>query len=161
FPDMAATLRAIAGQGRDAFYTGDIAQGMVSFLQQRGGLHTLDDFSSYRGAYVQPIKSRFRDLDIYECPPNGQGIIALLILNILARFKPQGDALSADRLHIEIEATRLAYSVRNALLCDPDHADMDTAWLLSDELADQLAARIDVTAGPVDCAYIPPNHSDT
>lgn len=161
FPDMAATLRTIAEHGRDAFYTGDVAQGMVSFLQQRGGLHTLEDFASYRGTYVKPIKSTFRDLDIYECPPNGQGIIALLILNILSRFKAQGDALSADRLHIEIEATRLAYSVRNALLCDPDKAEIDTAWLLSDELADQLAARIDVTAGPIDSAYIPPNHSDT
>ncbi|MGO4842871.1 gamma-glutamyltransferase, partial [Rhizobiaceae sp. 2RAB30] len=94
--------------------------------------------------YVEPIKARFAGHDIYECPPNGQGIIALMILNILSRFKRRGDPLSADRLHVEIEATRLAYAARDRFLADPAQADVPVDYLLSDDLADDLAARIDL-----------------
>lgn len=144
--ELAATLDAIGRDGPGAFYRGAIADDMVSFLQERGGLHTAADFAEASGEYVEPIKTRFRGYDVYECPPNGQGIIALMILNILSRFPRSGDPLSPDRLHVEIEATRLAYAARDRFLADPAHADVRIDHLLSDSLADELASRIDLGA---------------
>ena len=105
---LAETLQAVAEHGERAFYEGRIAADMVDYLRGLGGLHTLEDFAATRGEYVEPIRTRFRGYDIWECPPNGQGIIALMILNILSRFEAKGDPLDADRLHIEVEATRMA-----------------------------------------------------
>lgn len=142
--ELGATLRRVATKGRDAFYTGAIAEDIVSYLQSLGGLHTLDDFASAKGEYVQPIHAHFSDHEVHECPPNGQGVIALMILNILSRFEARGDPQSADRLHVEIEATRLAYAARDALLADPDKAAVPVEYLLSDALADRLAGMIDL-----------------
>lgn len=147
FVELADTLRAIAEGGRDVFYQGSIGRGIVDYLRSRGGLHVLDDFAAYRGEYVTPVRTRFKDMDIIECPPNGQGVIALLLLNILAGFETAGDPLSADplsadRLHIEIEAARLAYATRDAWLGDPSSGQVDTSWLLSSALADELRQRI-------------------
>ncbi len=161
-PLLAATMEAIAKDGAKAFYQGPIAADSVSFLQSLGGLHTEADFAEANGEYVKPIKTSFRGHDIYECPPNGQGIIALMILNILSGFEAKGDPLSPERLHIEIEATRLAYSVRDAYLADPAKADVPVEWLLSKELADQLRAQIDLSR-PIEKlpAFAPPKHADT
>ncbi len=123
-PELAATLRRIAAEGRDGFYTGAVAEDMVSYLRSLGGLHTLEDFAGARGDYVTPVTTEFRGHTIHECPPNGQGIIALLILNILSRFKAEGDPQSPDRLHREIEATRLAYAARDAWIADPEKAEV-------------------------------------
>ncbi|MGJ7488290.1 gamma-glutamyltransferase family protein [Variovorax sp. LT2P21] len=162
FPELAATLRTIAAGGREAFYGGAIGRGIVEFLQSRGGLHTAEDFARYRGEYVQPIRTRFRGMDIVECPPNGQGVIALLLLNILSGFAAEGDPLSADRLHREIEAARLAYAARDAWLADPKHTPVDADWLLSPGLADELRARIDPKAAAVHVpAPQPAAHRDT
>ncbi len=160
--ELAETLAAIGRDGPDAFYRGAVADDMVSFLQELGGLHTKADFAETRGEYVEPIKTRFAGHDVYECPPNGQGIVALMILNILSRFKRQGDPLSADRVHVEIEATRLAYAARNRFLADPAQADVPVDYLLSDELADELAARIDL-AGAIEAmpAFDSVEHKDT
>lgn len=142
-PELADTLEAIAEGGARAFYEGRIAEDMVASLRALGGLHTLEDFASVRGEFVEPIKTAFRGHEVWECPPNGQGVIALLILNILARFPGKGDPLSVERLVIEVEATRLAYAVRNDFLADPAKAEVPVEWLLSDALADELAAKID------------------
>ncbi|WP_375458987.1 gamma-glutamyltransferase family protein [uncultured Enterovirga sp.] len=142
-PDLADTLQAIAEGGARAFYEGRIAEDMVGYLRGLGGLHTLDDFAATRGEYIPPISTTFRGYRVHECPQNGQGIIALLILNILSRFEAKGDPLAVDRLHLEIEATRLAYSVRDRYLAD--HHEMPVDWMLSDPLADDLASRIDLT----------------
>lgn len=142
--ELAATLRIIAERGRDGFYAGAVAEDVVSFLQQLGGRHSLDDFSTARGEYVTPIKTAFRGHEVYECPPNGQGVIALMILNILSRFDPADDPLSADRLHLEIEATRLAYAARDEVLADPSKADVPVSYLLSEALTDRLAGMIDL-----------------
>lgn len=162
FPEMAQSLRQIAAEGRDAFYRGSLAQGMVAYLQSRGGLHSLDDFAQYQGKFETPIRSRFRDVEVVECPPNGQGVIALLILNILARFDVDPDPLSPARQQLEVDATRLAYGVRNALLADGAHARVDVDWLLSDALAEELAARIRAGDVAQDGGYVPPAaHKDT
>jgi gamma-glutamyltranspeptidase/glutathione hydrolase len=160
--ELAQTLRTIGEQGRDAFYKGPLAEEMVDFLRSRGGLHTLEDFAEYQGRYVKPIKTTFRGYDIHECAPSGQGIIALLIMNILSGFPADGDPLGAERLHREIEATRLAYSVRDALLADPLAADVDVARLLSPEFADMLRDEIDLErAGKDDAPTELPLHRDT
>ena len=143
-PELAATLSKIAAEGRDAFYTGEIAEDMVSYLQSLGGLHTLDDFKNAKGEYVQAISTNYRGYDIYECPPNGQGIIALLLLNMLKDVPTDGvDPLSVERLHMEIEFGRLAYQDRNFYCADPNKVDVPIDWLLSDAHAKELAAHFD------------------
>ncbi|WP_042694452.1 gamma-glutamyltransferase family protein [Azospirillum sp. B506] len=144
-PLLADTLEAIGREGPDAFYRGTVAEDMVEFLRAAGGFHSLEDFAAARGEYVTPIRTEYRGRTIHECPPNGQGIISLMILNILKRFPPAADPLSPDSLHVEIEATRLAYAARDAFLADPAHAKTSIVeHLLSDALADELAARIDL-----------------
>lgn len=142
-PALAATLEAIGREGRDAFYRGEIAREMVDYLQTAGGLHTTDDFAAAEGEYVTPISATFRGRAVYECPPNGQGVIALLIMKILERFKPKGGPLAVENLHIELEATRLAYAARDRFLADPAKAEVPVDHLLSDKLADELAGMID------------------
>ena len=142
---LADTVQASGEGGARAFYEGRIAEDMVASLRALGGLHTLEDFAAARGEFVEPVKTTFRGHEVWECPPNGQGIIALLILNILSRFEGKGDPLSPDRLHLEVEATRLAYGVRNHHLADPAMADVPAEWMLSDRLADELASKIDLS----------------
>lgn len=160
--ELADTLELIGRHGPDAFYTGPVAEDMVEHLRRLGGLHTLEDFARARGEYVEPIRIAFRGHEIFECPPNGQGVIALMILNILSGFEAKGDPQSPDRLHAEIEAARLAYSIRDAVLADPAQGPVDTQWLLSEELAAALRARIDfgrrIETLP---SFAPPRHSDT
>jgi gamma-glutamyltranspeptidase/glutathione hydrolase len=141
-PKLAQTLRAIAANGRRAFYEGPIAEEMVALLNSLGGLHTLDDFASYRGEFVQPISTEFRGHQIVECPPPGQGIIALLMLNMFARHKGEGDPLSADRLHFEIECARAAYSVRNSHVADPRMATVNVDEILSERFTTELLDKV-------------------
>lgn len=143
-PVLARTLRLIGEKGRDAFYEGAIAEDMVSKLKALGGFHTLEDFAATKSDYVVPIKTSYRGRDIYEIPPNGQGITALLMLNILSRFGPDGlDPNGAIRLHYEMEAARLAYDMRDRYVADPAFGAVPVERLLSEELAEELAARID------------------
>ncbi|MBI2977566.1 MAG: gamma-glutamyltransferase, partial [Rhodospirillales bacterium] len=135
-PELAKTLEAIASNGRDAFYQGAVAEDIVKRLRNLGGLHTLDDFAETAGEYVEPINTSYRGFDVYECPPNGQGIVALMMLNILAeagldRFEP----LAPERLHLMIEAARLAYAERDAVVGDPRHAEVPVKRLLSADFA--------------------------
>lgn len=161
-PALAATLQKIAEQGRDAFYTGDVAEDMVSFLQSLGGLHTLEDFKTAKGEYVTPISTNYRGYDVYECPPNGQGIIALQLLNMFKDIPFDGvDPLSVERLHMEIEFGRLAYQDRNAFVADPNKADVPIDWLLSDAHAAELVSHYDPERAldPLPPVTIPSNDS--
>lgn len=163
-PLLADTLEAIGREGPDAFYRGEVASDMVTYLRDQGGLHTLEDFAAARGDYAEPVSATYRDHTVVECAPNGQGIIALLILAILERFSIAGDPLSVDNLHREIEATRLAYWVRDHILADPDYADVPVEHVLSAGFIDDMVARIDLSrALPLDGA--PPlagaEHQDT
>ena len=143
-PLLAETLEAIGREGPDAFYRGPVAEDMVTYLQSLGGLHTADDFARAKGEYVTPIATEFRGRTIYECPPNGQGVVALMILNILSRFEAKPDPLDLDNLHVRIEAARFAYAARDAFVADPAKAEVPVDRLLSDRLADELAAKIDL-----------------
>ena len=135
-PELAATLREIADKGPDGFYTGHVAEDMVATLNRHGGLHTVDDFAGAGGEYVTPIKTGYRGYEIIECPPNGQGLVALIMLNILAGFDfDGGDPIGVRRLHLESEAARLAYRDRDAFFADPIKAEVPTEVLLSESYA--------------------------
>ncbi len=161
-PELAATLDAIGEHGPDAFYGGAVARDIIETLARRGGLHTAGDFAGAAGTVEAPLSTSFRGHEVYECPPGGQGVVALLLLNILAGFEARGDPLGADRLHAEIEAARLAYSVRDAVLGDPAQNRVPVDWLLSERLAAELRGRIDPSRALPDLpAFSPPDHRDT
>ncbi len=166
-PELAETLERIARDGRDAFYTGPVAEDIVAYLRSLGGLHSLDDFAQAGGEYVTPISTSYRGHEIYECPPNGQGIVALEILNILSEIMPgiasgPGGPLSAERLHYAVEAGRLAYHDRNNLIGDPTQVDVPVARLLSLDYAAQQRARIDPARAMTDLPPSPlPAHPST
>ena len=112
-PELAATLEKIAADGRDAFYTGPVADDIVSYLQSKGGLHTMADFATARGEYVEPISTNFRGYDVYQCPPNGQGVIALLLLNIMSGIRVRrrrADHAGADTCRDRSRPSRLPRS---------------------------------------------------
>lgn len=161
-PELAETLLAVAEKGRDGFYSGAVAEDIVSFLQSKGGVHTLDDFASVKGEYVEPISAQFRGYDVYECPPNGQGVIALLLLNMMSCADPGDSPLSLERVHLEIEASRLAYAQRDLYVADPAQADVPVDWLLSEQNAKALFDSIDPDrAGAVLPDISPPPHEST
>ncbi|MEO1549660.1 MAG: gamma-glutamyltransferase family protein [Pseudomonadota bacterium] len=142
-PGQAALLSQIAKDGREAFYTGPVAQDMVDALQAAGGTHTAEDFAAQTADYVTPIAGTYRGHTLTELPPNGQGAIALLMLNILERFDMGAlDPMSPEKLHIEMEAIKVAYDARTRFIADADHMTR-LDHLLSPQTADQLAALID------------------
>jgi gamma-glutamyltranspeptidase / glutathione hydrolase len=161
-PELASTLKTIAKKGRDAFYSGAIAEDMVATLRSLGGLHTLEDFSSFASETLTPIKTSYRGHEIWECPPNGPGITALLMMNILGGFDlAKYDPLGVERLHLEAEATRLAFAARETYLGDPRHAKIDVEALLSPAYANEARARITLDrAADIDDAR-PPMHPST
>jgi gamma-glutamyltranspeptidase / glutathione hydrolase len=143
FPALAATLKAIAARGPGAFYE-DAAADIVATLAPRGSWLTSDDFAHHRGEEVTAISSNYRGLDVVELPPNGQGLVALVLLNILENFDlakraPDG----AERLHLALEAARLAFAVRDTHVADPAFMRISAASLLDKAFARKLAALID------------------
>ncbi len=141
-PALAETLKKIARDGRDAFYLGEVADDILATLKAKGGLHEAGDFAEALGEYVTPIRTTFRGHDVFECPPNGVGTIALLMMNILEALPVANDPVSPDRLHRLLEATRLAYRDRNAFVSDPKFSDIPLETLLSKDYAKGLAAGI-------------------
>jgi len=142
-PGQAEVLRRIAQVGRAGFYEGEVAEDMVTSLRALGGSHTLEDFCATACDYVTPVSTQYRDVDLIELPPNGQGATALLLANILGHFDLPGmDPLGAARAHIEAEATKLAYDTRNRIVADFNHTDR-LAHMLDPALAVKLAGVID------------------
>ncbi|MCY1706604.1 gamma-glutamyltransferase [Pannonibacter sp. SL95] len=142
-PRLADTLSAIASGGADAFYTGDIAQDIVATLRARGSFMTLDDLAACHTTAVAPVLKDYRGHTIAELPPNGQGLVALIMLGLLERFDGAAlDPMSPERLHLQMEAARLAYAMRNRFIADPGHMDVCHSALISPEALDQLAAQI-------------------
>ena len=140
-PQLAETLRLIGDKGRDAFYCGDIARRIVAFSDADGGFFELEDFASHGTEWVEPIGTEYRDHTVLELPPNGQGITALMILNVLQGFDLAAhDYGSAGYYHLLIEATKQAFADRNRYIADPACAEVPVAGLLSKAYA---AARRD------------------
>ncbi|HMP41248.1 MAG TPA: gamma-glutamyltransferase, partial [Roseiflexaceae bacterium] len=138
-PGMAHCLQQIAEGGSDAFYRGPIAEAIVAVSERDGGLLSLADFATHATTWDTPISTEYRGYTIYECPPNGQGLTALLALNILGGFDLAAlEPGSPAALHLMIEAMRLAFADAAAYIADPAHADVPTAALLA---ASHTAAR--------------------
>jgi gamma-glutamyltranspeptidase / glutathione hydrolase len=143
FPALAATLKQIARHGRDAFYAGDIAEDIVATLKELGGIHDMRDFESVRAEYVTPISVGYRGAELVEMPPNNQGIVALIALKMLDRLGPSDASDSADRYHLMMEVSRLAYMARDQFLADPATTHVPLDFMLSDGFISDLTRRID------------------
>ncbi len=155
-PGLAEALMRVAEEGPDGFYRGAVAEDIVGCLQEHGGPHTLDDLAQARGDYVTPISTSYGGCKVVQCPPNGQGFVALEILNIVSQLGLPRDPLSADRFHLQIEAARLAYADRDCWLADPATCDVPVERLLLAGHAKALAAAIDpARARPASAARLP------
>ena len=166
---LASTLEIIAKEGRDAFYRGSIAQKIAADLARRGGHVTAADLAAHHGDWVAPISTNYRGYDVYELPPNNQGIVALEMLNILEGFdlKALGHN-SAEYLHLMVEAKRVAFADRNAYLADSAFVpDAVLRRLLSKEYAtgrrgeiDRAHAAADYKPGTMPVGIAAPRHDD-
>lgn len=143
-PNLARTLQTLAEGGRDAFYKGPIAKKIVEYMQANGGLISMEDLAATKSDWVEPISTNYRGYQVFELPPNGQGITALMALNILEGFDLA--ALRSEPTlyyHTLIEATKLAFADRNRYIADPTFAKVPVAELLSKEYAAKRRALID------------------
>ena len=127
-PRLAGSLRLIADKGRDAYYRGPIADQIVAYSDQVGGLFVKEDFSEHTSTWVEPVSTNYRGFDVWELPPNGQGIAALQMLNVLERFdmKAHGPQ-TAESLHLMIESKKLAFEDRAAYYADPEKTKVPVA----------------------------------
>lgn len=142
-PGLAKTLRAIAEGGPEAFYTGPIAEAIVSSLREQGGLMTLDDLKHHHSTWDKPIQADYRGITVYECPPNGQGLTALIALNIAEKFDLRALPWdSPERIHLMVESMRLAWADAQEYIADMSRADVPVDALLSKEYAAARAALI-------------------
>jgi gamma-glutamyltranspeptidase / glutathione hydrolase len=144
FPALATTLKTIAAKGARAFYEGEIANDMAKTLETRNSFLTAEDFSRHHGDTVEPISTNYRGLDLVEIPPNGQGLTALVMLNILENFDVASlDPLGAERFHLVLEAARLSFAIRDTHIADQAHMCTAVADLLDKNFAKKLASLID------------------
>jgi len=149
-PELAATLRRIAKQGPDGFYTGATADAIVAEMQSGGGLITHDDLAGYEAKWREVVSVNYRDHTVWSMPPPSSGGICMgMMLNMLAAWRPSAlDLDTADGVQRYIECARRAYADRAAHLGDSDFWDVPRAWLLSPAYADQRRATIDGRATP-------------
>ncbi len=166
-PALANTLRLIGEKGRDAFYKGEIADKIDKFMQQNGGFLRKVDFEKHTGTWVEPVSTNYRGYDVFELPPNGQGIATLQMLNILEGFdlKAMGRN-SPDTLHTMIETKKIVWADRAKFYADPAFAKIPLTKLLSKEYAaerrkliDQNRAAKSVTPGTVETGVPPANRA--
>jgi gamma-glutamyltranspeptidase / glutathione hydrolase len=142
-PQLAASLKLIAAQGRDAFYKGPIAQKIVAYSETHGGYFSLPDFADHTDDWIEPVSTNYRGFDVWELPPNGQGIAALEMLNVLEQFdlKSLGHN-SAEHLHLFLEAKKLAFADRAKFYADPAFGQLPVKELISKEYGKKQATRI-------------------
>src|SRR6202167_4146647 len=159
-PALAESFRQVAAHGRDGYYKGKMAENLVKFLQAQGGAHTLEDFAGFEPEWVDPITTTYRGWEIYELPPNGQGVAALSMLNIMENFplKDYGHN-SAAALHVMIESKKLAYADMAKFAGDPRFGPVPVKQMLSKDLAKQRAALIDMEKAS--CSVLPSEIKET
>jgi gamma-glutamyltranspeptidase/glutathione hydrolase len=153
-PALAHSLREIAEHGRDAYYNGPMTEIMVKFLQDQGGTHTLEDFRDFQPEWVEPVSTTYRGWTVYELPPNGQGVAALSMLNIMEQF-PMGQYghNSADALQVMIEAKKLAYADMHQYVGDPRFTPIPVKEMISKDLAVKRAKLIQMDKAA--CQVVP------
>ena len=150
-PDVAKALRLLAAGGPQSFYTGEIAQAILATSRELGGTMAAEDLKDFSGEWVEPISTTYRGWKVYELPPNGQGMAALEMLNIMEQFPPaKGGPLSVEELHTRIEVMKLAYTDLARYNADPRFAKVPVGGLLSKEYAKERAKLIDPQKA--DCA---------
>ncbi len=146
-PRLASSYRLIAEQGRDAFYKGDIAKRIVEFSERHGGYFSLTDFADHTSEWIDPVSTNYRGYDVWELPPNGQGIAALEMLNVLEGFdlKSLGPR-HPDYVHLFVEAKKLAFADRAQYYADMAFSKVPVAELISKPYGERQRTRIDPTA---------------
>jgi gamma-glutamyltranspeptidase/glutathione hydrolase len=137
-PYLANTLEKIANDGRDAFYKGDIAKTMASYMKEQGGFLSYEDLASHKSEWVEPVSANYRGYDVWELPPNGQGLAALQILNILEPYDIASMGFGSEEyMHLLIEAKKLAFEDRAKFYSDPDFNEIPVQQLISKEYAEE------------------------
>ena len=142
-PALGESLQQVAAHGRDAFYKGRMTEDMVKFLRSQGGTHTVEDFAEFQPEWVEPVSTTYRGWTVFELPPNGQGVAALSMLNIMEQF-PMAKLghNSVDALHVMIEAKKLAYADMFHYVGDPRFTPVPVKEMVSKELGRQRAQLI-------------------
>ena len=142
--NLARTFRTLARGGRDAFYRGEIARAIVDYCRKNGGFLAMEDFAAQKSEWVEPISTTYKGHTLYEMPPNGQGLTALLLLNILEGLDLPSMRGDAERYyHTMIEATKIAFADRNRFLADPAFSKVPVKELLAKDYAARRRALID------------------
>lgn len=137
-PGLAVTYEKIATGGRDAFYKGDIARTIDVYMKEQGGFLSYQDLASHQSEWIAPVSANYRGYDVWELPPNGQGIAALQILNILEQYDIEGMGFnSSEYVHTFVEAKKLAFEDRAKFYADPDFNEIPVNWLISKAYAQQ------------------------
>ncbi len=162
-PGLARTLRRIVEGGKDAFYQGEVAEGIAQVVQLAGGCLSVDDLADHSSTWEQPISTSYHGLRVWECPPNGQGLAALLGLNLLEGFDIASmPPLSTMRLHLMIEAMRLAFADTRWYVADPIFNPAPLEWLLSKDYAAERRKLIHPEQATLDQQHgTPTSSSDT
>ena len=162
-PGLARTFTRIAEDGPEAFYRGEIAEAIASVVQEHGGVLEAADLAAHGSEWVDPISTEYRDHRVWECPPNGQGLAALLALNLLRGFDPrEWDPLSPQRFHVLIECMRLAFADARHVIADPHFAAIPLDELLSESYAAERRKGIDPARANPDARHgLPISSSDT
>jgi gamma-glutamyltranspeptidase/glutathione hydrolase len=163
-PSLAATYRRIAAEGRDGFYNGDIARRVVTYMRDRGGTMSEADLRDFKAEWVTPISTTYRGWHVLEIPPNGAGIAALMMLNILEQFPlAQYGHNSAEALHTLIEAKKLAYADMQRHVADERFASVPVEAMLAKEFGRKRASLIDPSKAAADVAAgeLPVHAGDT
>jgi len=154
-PYLANTLTKIAEGGRDAYYKGDIARTIADFIQAQGGFLAYEDFASHKSEWVDPVSTNYRGYDVWELPPNGQGITALQMLNILEQYDFSKIPFGSDEhIHYFVEAKKLAFEDRAKYYADMDFADVNVDHLISKEYGKERQALITERAGQYEAGQI-------
>jgi gamma-glutamyltranspeptidase/glutathione hydrolase len=161
-PNLARTLRTIADHGSEAYYKGPIADAIVAYSRSVGGLFSKDDLARHTSTWVEPVSTNYRGYDVWELPPNGQGIAVLQMLNLMEPYdlKAMGPQ-SAEWLHVLIEAKKLAYEDRARFYADPEFAKVPTADLISKSYAKGRAGQLDPTKANIHPVAGEPKQADT
>ena len=136
-PDLANTLRTIVKSGKKGFYEGEIAHRIANFVQDQGGFLSYDDLKNHKSEWIEPVSTNYRGFDVWELPPNGQGIAALQILNLLEGYDIRSMGFgSADYIHHFVEAKKIAFADRAKYYSDMDFNEIPVEYLISKEYAD-------------------------
>jgi gamma-glutamyltranspeptidase/glutathione hydrolase len=161
-PALAQTLGRIAKRGRSAFYEGDVVGEIVTKLRSEGGLLTEADLASQVSEWVEPISGRYRGHEVYECPPNGQGITALMMLRMLEKSAVRfGELTEVDEVHLVAEITKAAYASRDRWIGDPAQTPVNIEQLLSDEAIARMFSRVSMDRAIPPEAFDQVEHNDT